>query len=32
MKEVNAPIIESIMVGKDLSIISPGREIRGPGN
>jgi hypothetical protein len=31
-EEVNTPIIESIMVGRDLSIISPGQEIRGPEN
>ena len=26
--EVNVPIIESIMIGRDLSIVSPGQEIR----
>jgi 5,10-methenyltetrahydromethanopterin hydrogenase len=29
--EVNVPIIESIMIGRDLSIVSPGQEIREPG-
>jgi hypothetical protein len=30
--EVNIPIIESIMLGRDLSIVSPGQEIRETGN
>jgi hypothetical protein len=27
-REINVPIIESIMLGRDLSIVSPGQEIR----
>lgn len=27
-KEVNVPIIESVMLGRDLSIVRPGQEIR----
>lgn len=29
--EVNIPIVESIMIGRDLSIVSPGQEIREQG-